>query len=484
MRQLALLIVFGCTLTIRAQDFQLRSSTGETTGPYRVRQGEPVKIGTNTATIVNVRSQQNRTLDAMQAIRIPEVDFRQANLRDVVTFLVNASIEYSADNKGVSFILKTDDNLDDVEQNEEAPFTTPTDDQHSDSTPSTPEPTITLSALDITLKELLDYCVDIAGYKYSIRNGGVIIMPRHMPDGPIIVRLYNILPSASTRLRELGSGIRESRPNDFISLCGTTAKQKNDDPDLKAFFSEMGVEWPTGSYISYIRGMGKLTVANTEANLAVFEEMLDMLNVKPYQLEIELAFLACDRQQITKLGPDGITTASLLELWTDGDAELLAAPRVLTQSGQSAMIRGATEYIYATDLSYSSSGRANSSNETKTASIVTPSDFATREVGVIMEVLPEISPEGNLINVSLSPEYVDQPSWKPFKGFMMDERGNTNQIELLQPYFHSYQETTNVLLSNGERILIGGGLPSRDGKQLIFMLLGARKIGTDGEWLK
>ena len=40
---------------------------------------ETVQIETNTAEIVNLRSHEDRILDAMQAIRIPEVDFRQAN---------------------------------------------------------------------------------------------------------------------------------------------------------------------------------------------------------------------------------------------------------------------------------------------------------------------------------------------------------------------------------------------------------------------
>ena len=109
MRLLAMLTVAGCALTAAAQDFQLRAPTGELTGPFRFREGEAVQVGTNTASVVNVRSQANRILDAMQAIRIPDIDFRQANLRDVVTFLVMQSQEFSADRRGVNIILKLDD---------------------------------------------------------------------------------------------------------------------------------------------------------------------------------------------------------------------------------------------------------------------------------------------------------------------------------------------------------------------------------------
>jgi hypothetical protein len=464
MRLLAMLTVAGCALTAAAQEFQLRSATGELTGPFRFREGETVQMGTNTASVVNVRSQANRILDAMQAIRIPEVDFREANIRDVVAFLLPLSV--SADRPEIKFVLKL-----------EEPPAPESDDFGVANTNRAPDSTtdawpITFSALDITLKEALDYAVDIAGCKYRIRDGAVVIMHRNAPEGPIVVRTYDILPRAVTRLREVGSALQSNQTGEDTEAY-----------DLKAFFSDLGVPWPTGSYIKYVSGLGRMAVGNTEENLAIFEKVLKTLNVVPYQIEIELAFLACDRQKILTLGPDGVTKEALTALWTSGQAELLAAPRVITQSGQAATIKGCTEYIYPTELEVCSTATTNT-NDTATAFIVTPSEFATREVGPILEVTPEMSPDGNLISICLSPEFVEPPVWEQFSGAFVDADGKTSPTRLPQPYFHTYKETSNVLVTNGKRLLIGGGMPSRDGKRLIYMLLTARMVGTDGEPLR
>ncbi len=474
MRLLAMLTVAGCALTAAAQDFQLRSPTGELTGPFRFREGETVQMGTNTASLVTVRSQANRILDAMQAIRIPEVDFRQANIRDVVAFLTPLSV--SADRPEIKFVLKL-----------EEPPASGSDDSAFGTTNRAPDSTtdaspITFSALDITLKDTLDYAVDIAGCKYRIRDGAVVIMPRNAPEGPIVVRLYDVLPSATCRLRELGSAIRQDQQGNFVATKGTGGSGP-DELDLVSFFEEMGAPWPTGSYIKYVSGLGKLIVANTEENLAIFEDVLSMLNVQPYQIEIELAILACDRQQISELGPDGVTAPALTALWTSGKAELLAAPRVLTQSGQAATIKGCSEFIYPTEFEVCSTVTTNT-NDTATAFMITPSDSATREVGPVLEVTPEISPDGNLISITLSPEFVEPPVWEQFSGAFVDADGKAHPINMPQPYFHRYAEITNVLVANGKRLLIGGGIPSRDGQRLIYMLLTARKVGTDGEPLR
>ncbi len=492
MRLLAMLTVACCALTAAAQDFQLRSPSGELTGPFRFREGEALQVGTNTASVVNVRSQANRILDAMQAIRIPEVDFRQANLRDVITFLVKHSQEFSADRRGVTVILKLDDwtppvytdcfcaNSNGIPVGD--PLAADTNHVHA---ASTEIPLITFSALDITLKEALDYAVDIAGCKYSIRDGAVVIMHRNAPEGPIVVRLYDVLSSSIYRLRDIGSSMRQNQQGAFNKLMGPRAWVKDeDDLNLKSFFEEMGVPWPTGSYIKYVHGLDKLTVANTEENLAIFEDCLAMLNVHPYQIEIELAILAFDRQPLAELGPDGVSTAALTALWTSGQAELLAAPRVLTQSGQAAAIKGCSEYIYPTEFGVSSIGGDTNTNSTAAAFMIEPQDFATREVGVIVEVTPEISPDGNLISISLSPEFTEAPVWEQFGGTFVDADGKAHQINMPQPYFHTYKETSNVLVTNGKRLLIGGGIPSRDGQRLIYMLLTARKVGTDGEPLR
>ena len=459
MRIIVTLAVVGFAITTAAQDFQLQGLSGELAGPFCFREGETIPLGANTVRVVNIRSQQDQILDAMQAIVIPEVDFRDAEIRDVVAFLAKASTKFSADQRVINFVSQLDDQ----------PFEFPAFDSHPDPMPDVRP--ITFSALDITLKDALNIVVDISGCKYKIRDGVVMIMHRSAPDGPIVIRSYDVLETAVTRLQEIGSDLRGDQTNAY-------------DNDLKIFFLEMGVSWPRGSYIKTMPGLGKLVVGNTEENLQAFENCMAILRVQPYQLEIEIVFLACDRQQISDLGPDGVTAASLAELWTNGKAELLAAPRMLTKNGTEARIKGMTECIYPTEFKVCSNVCATNTNSTATAFMVEPRDFMTRELGSLLQATPTVSPEGNLIDVILSTEFVTPPVWEQFGGAFLDADGKAHQTNMPQPYFHNYDGRLHVMVANGQRVLVGGGIPSRDGQCLVYMLLTVRMVSTEGAPLR
>jgi type II secretory pathway component GspD/PulD (secretin) len=136
------------------------------------------------------------------------------------------------------------------------------------------------------------------------------------------VSYYDMTEASINRLEELALQLKRDDPDNISE--GT----------LKALFEHMGVTWPEGSYIKPSPILGKLIVRNTQENLEVFYKCLSVMDVQPYQIEIELVFLACERRQISALGPDGVSAAALTALWTNGQAELLAAPRVLTQPSQ------------------------------------------------------------------------------------------------------------------------------------------------------
>ena len=487
-------------------------------------------------------------LDKMSKIRIPEVDFRQANIRDVVKFLFEQSVEFDpapnpADRKGVTIILKLEG---DAGGAAAAPAAAPAGDFFSAPAAAAPgaanETLVTFSALDISLKDALDYSVDIAGLKYLIRGSAVMVMPRDAAIGAIEHRMYDVLPSAITRLRELstavtsgGGGARRGGAGDFTEITGTGGTS-GEEVDLKEFFKEMGVEWPNRSSIKFVSGLGKLVVANTLENLTVFEKVLSILNVVPYQIEIEARFIEVAQTDVDSLGLEwllndnweiarkknqngvplaaqerivmnanagqgGFTTgnrfltgagvgvsgtqmtdtiASLSGVLTNpeltvvlhalqqrGHTDLLSAPKITTQSGQAATIKVVTEYIYPTE--FETSGIGGNNNTTTTGNnngggivgaVVTPREFATREVGVILEVTPEVSPEGQMISLSLSPEVVSEPTWRNYGSSYTsyDPNGNPVTQELLmeQPFFHTRKLTTNLLIYNGATVVMGG----------------------------
>ncbi len=490
----------------------------------------------------------------MGMIRIPEVDFRQANIRDVVNFLFQQSAEFDPDplpanRKGVNIILKLESDAPGARTAPAAPAdpfsAAPAADAGGLGGGGANETLVTFSARDISLKEALDIVVDIAGLKYLIRGNVVMVMPRDAAVGEIEHRMYDVLPSAITRLQELSTAVgggqaggAQRGAGDFLALEGSGGAG-GEDMDLKSFFTEMGVDWPTRSSIKFVRGLGKLVVANTIENLTVFEKVLSILNVVPYQIEIESRFIEVAQTDVDSLGLEwilndnwelaqkknsagvplatreriemnanagkggftagnrfltgagiaGATGGTIVDevarlsgvltnpeltmvlhaLQQRGHTDLLSAPKITTQSGQQAVIKVVTEYIYPTEFEVSgiggdagggAAGGGGGAGGGAVGAVVTPREFTTREVGVILEVLPEVSPEGQMINLTLSPEVVSEPEWKNYGSTYTSYDPNGNQIvqtlNMEQPFFHTRKLKTNLLIYNGATVVMGG----------------------------
>jgi general secretion pathway protein D len=505
------------------------------------------KIGIQTETSVE-NVERTRILSKMEKIRIPEVDFRQANIRDVVDFLHSQSVEFDPEEdpdqrKGVNIILKLDQEAGGAAAAPAAPldpFAAPADafGDAGGGGAAGGEILVTFSAIDITLKEALDIVVDVAGLKYRIRGSVVIILPKNAPEGDIEHRMYDVLSTAVERFRVLSDAASSTRRGggggDFMALEGG-ADLGGEELDLKALFSEFGVEWPDNSSIKYVQGLGKLVVANTLENLTVFEKVLSILNVVPYQIEIEARFVEVAQTDVDSLGlewllnddwelahkkngagaplaaqqrivvngnansggftkgnrfmnttgigggtmiaDDLLTLSAVLTnpelsvvlhaLQQRGHTDLLSAPKITTQSGQQATIKVVTEYIYPTEFEtqgISGGDNNNVNNQSQqggvVGAVVTPSAFETREVGVILEVMPEVSPEGQMINLTLSPEVVSEPEWRNYGSqyTSYDPNGNpvTQNLNMEQPFFHTRSLRTNLLIYNGATVVMGG----------------------------
>lgn len=116
------------------------------------------------------------------------------------------------------------------------------------------------------------------------------------------------------------------------------------------------------------------------------------------------------------------------------DTDLLSAPKVVTQSGQQAVIKVVTEFIYPQDYdvqlqsSSSSSGSSygGSGSQSAILAVVEPQNFTMREVGVILDVTPTYSEaNGGSIDLELKPQVVDEPSWRNY-GMKIPFTGNSS----------------------------------------------------------
>ncbi len=256
------------------------------------------------------------------------------------------------------------------------------------------------------------------------------------------------------------------------------------DDMLKTNLTVLGVKWPRGSAITYDAARHQILVVNTEENLALLDKMLiGERDTIPGQIEIDLLIVQFDATNFLHQAPGSVSARSLLRLWTNGCGRLLGAPRVVTRSGSEASVRGVTEVIYPTTFESQGGGGPCNSNAPapEACAVVKPQDFQTREVGTILTALPEVSPDGNMINLTLTPTFVEPPTWKDYGYDQPDGIGKLRHVPIEQPFFQNFTVKTQVSVQDGATLLIGGGTPTRDGKGLIYSFLTVRLVGADGE---
>lgn len=136
--------------------------------------------------------------------------------------------------------------------------------------------------------------------------------------------------------------------------------------------------------------------------------------------------------------------------------DLLSAPRITTISGNAAQIRVVQEFIYPTEFEAPQVAE-------NVVSPFTPSGFKTREVGVLLNVTPQVGADNYTINLTLIPEVSE------FLGFIDYSPGDTVfqraggtgdvvrvQNRIQQPLFASRNLTTSVVIWDGHTVVLGG----------------------------
>ena len=165
------------------------------------------------------------------------------------------------------------------------------------------------------------------------------------------------------------------------------------------------------------------------------------------------------------------------------DTDLLSAPKVVTKGGQEATIKVVTIYRYPQDYDVTIQSTSSSSSSSITGGgsgsdgkilpMVEPQNFETQEVGVILTCTPDVSAEGQMINLQLTPKVIGEPTWRDYgmKVPMSSVMSSTAQamalasgnedmqwftVPMEQPFFKERSIDTHVSIYNGATIVMGG----------------------------
>ena len=273
---------------------------------------------------VETQTAAQKLQEKMANIIIPIVDFRQANINDVINYLRDESVKADKDGVGVNIIL----NPNVMSGVMAAPAPAPVavfeaalaDDfgfggdfggdfgggaeaaapvQDFAAPAASGVPSITLTLRRISLLDAIKFITEVARLKFRVEENVVMITPENMPSGRVVTRLYPVQPSILDVIIEREDTDQQQNAG-FVEIgAKTTTFRKS---DVKEFFERTGVPFPVGTSITYNQAISQLIVANTPENLEVFERILSRLNVVPNQVEIEARFVEISQDDLEELG--------------------------------------------------------------------------------------------------------------------------------------------------------------------------------------
>ncbi|MDO9543426.1 MAG: hypothetical protein Q7J98_14055 [Kiritimatiellia bacterium] len=271
-----------------------------------------------TAETIITSQARRRLLDKLNNITIEKIDFRNANIVDVIGYLHQQSIVSDRDQtpgqKGVNIILNL--RRPGEAAGTAAPAFTPPaeadifaaeDAQPAGGTDAAANslPAITLTLSHISLMQALKYITECSGLKYRIEENVVVIFPADIAYGELETRTYKIQPSMVETIMGGGSGAGgESDKLELGMGTGTTTERK----DMKQFFINAGVPFPDGTTILYVPGQTLLIVKNTAESFEILERLLNRLNVPPVQVEIEARFVEIGQNDLEEIGLEWLLT--------------------------------------------------------------------------------------------------------------------------------------------------------------------------------
>jgi len=263
--------------------------------------------GEQSVLAVRFKSEQQKIMESKAQQIIPEINFTDAHLRDVLQYLSRIS--------GVNIILDEDIFVKKgsgelgitIAPESETPDNNSAENEEIVSVPIAIEPSVisdrvTISLKNIPLIEALKYIFSAKGLKYRVDEYAIVVSsPQRLNEVEMETRYYHLVSGIGnfTEFVEPSGEVE-----DVLASIGSeeNTEKKETTLTIKDVLEQSGVPFPQGSKIFLDQRTGTLIIRNTPANLAIVENILRILDVSPYQIEIEARFVQITDDAAQELG--------------------------------------------------------------------------------------------------------------------------------------------------------------------------------------
>lgn len=188
-----MLVLLGLCGEGFAETWQLRDErTGEMFGPLAPTNGAVVRVGERMLTLQRSQTKKDQAEELLRSSIIPAVEFRQANVADVIRFLVEASIAADPAKEGANLVYK-DRRLEGGLETRAPASGERLESQEDEwgfgedwgrpiSPPGDSVPTVTLNLRRVSLYDALETIAEVAGLDWRITESGVVFVESPKPS--------------------------------------------------------------------------------------------------------------------------------------------------------------------------------------------------------------------------------------------------------------------------------------------------------------
>ena len=301
---------------------------------------------------------------------------------------------------------------------------------------------VSITLKDALLEDALTSILSVAGYRWTLNHGIIHItsvdqanLPAHVQGRKLGVypldftAAADILEAIQGFLSPIGQAyIQESNPIDNLRTRETVVVE--DRPDVLQRVEELiaQIDQPPRQVLIQVHVL-QVDLKDDQKHGVNFDAILRFAG-QPIQLQT-VGFANPDAATATFLSMQGHDLSTLIELLqTTTDAKTVASPRVLCLNGQESRIQVGEQLGF----------RVTTTTQTSTLESV---EFL--DLGVVLRVTPRISRDDRVM-MQIKPQ-VSSGRVNPLTGLPEEE---TTEVE------------TNVLLHNGQAIVIGGLIQEAD----------------------
>ncbi|MFT3991968.1 MAG: tetratricopeptide repeat protein [Luteolibacter sp.] len=239
---------------------------------------------------------------------------------------------------------------------------------------------------------------------------------------------------------------------------------------------------PTG-----ITSMAPITAGNRSGNAAIQGDSIDAVIASGSARSSDASIRAPGILGLTGLYHGAVVQVVMRGLDQKKGVDIMGQPSVITRSGQAATVNISREMLYPTEyeppklpqntaskrtITYDATTGEILADEAPNSPAVTPAhptSFKKRDTGTILEVLPIADANKQYISLSIKPSFTD------FDGFVdygtpltsnQETLTGTTTVEvsknsILMPVFNTMQLNTNVTITDGATIVLGGLLKEK-----------------------